>query len=71
MRTAIHQYLKAKGIGRSTSAVEDALALHKEACELRLARIQNGKEPSHVNGHPKSTEKTGCCAGKPPIRKKN
>jgi hypothetical protein len=33
-----------------TDAVEVATALHKEACELRLARIQNGKEPSHQNG---------------------
>jgi len=33
-----------------TDAVELATARHKEACELRLARIQNGAEPSHKNG---------------------
>ena len=33
-----------------TNAVEAAAALHKEACELRLARIQNGAEPTHKNG---------------------
>jgi hypothetical protein len=35
---------------RKTDAVEQACALHKEACERRLARIQNGAEPAHKNG---------------------
>jgi hypothetical protein len=35
----------------TTDAVEIATALHKEQCELRLARIMNGAEPSHQNGH--------------------
>lgn len=35
-----------------TSAVDEARALHKEQCELRLARIANGAEPDHVNGSP-------------------
>ena len=51
MRGAYTQYLKSKGHSpRATDAVEEATALHAEACELRLARIQNGKEPSHQNG---------------------
>jgi hypothetical protein len=33
-----------------TDAVEIATEQHREACELRLARIQNGAEPSHQNG---------------------
>lgn len=37
---------------RVCQAVEQAKARHKEECELRLARIQNGKEPSHQNGRP-------------------
>lgn len=34
----------------SSNAVESAAARHKEECEQRLARIQNGAEPSHKNG---------------------
>jgi hypothetical protein len=49
MRGAYNQYLKQNG---KTDAVENAAALHKEACELRLARIANGAEPSHKNGTP-------------------
>jgi hypothetical protein len=51
------QYLKQKGLGRTTGAVEKARALHKEECELRLARIANGAEPAYQNGHPKDAEK--------------
>lgn len=32
-----------------TEAVDIATQQHKEACEQRLARIQNGAEPSHRN----------------------
>ena len=49
MRGAYFQYLKQKG-SRKTGAVEEAAARNKEAAELRLARIQNGKEPSMKNG---------------------
>lgn len=35
---------------QTTDAVETATQQHREACELRLARIQNGAEPSHRNG---------------------
>lgn len=56
MRGAYTQYVKSKGI-KPTCAVEEAHALRKEQAELRLARIQNNKEPSHKNGHPKSAEK--------------
>jgi hypothetical protein len=53
MRGAIYQYMKEKGLpSRTTEAVEAAKARHAEACECRLARIQNGKEPSHKNGTP-------------------
>lgn len=34
-----------------TDSVELARVRHAEECELRLARIQNGAEPSHKNGH--------------------
>jgi hypothetical protein len=57
MRGAYISYIKSKGLGRYSSAVEEVKAKHKEACELRLARIQNNAEPSHKNGHPKSAEK--------------
>lgn len=33
-----------------TDEVEKARVRHAEACELRLARIQNGSEPTHRNG---------------------
>lgn len=52
MRGAYMQYIKAKGIGRYTDAVEAVQANNKEAAELRLARIMNGAEPSHQNGVP-------------------
>lgn len=35
---------------RKSVAVERALAEDKEAAELRLARIQNGKHPDYRNG---------------------
>lgn len=50
MRGAYHSYLINKGTPSTSQAVETAAALHKEACELRLARIMNGTEPSHRNG---------------------
>jgi hypothetical protein len=57
MNGAYNQYLKIKGHCPSVSkAQEDELALRKEEAILRLARIQNGKEPSHCKG--------GRCAGK-------
>lgn len=46
MRGAYNQFIRQKGL----QAVENAMAKLKEEAELRLARIQNGKEPSHVNG---------------------
>lgn len=57
MRGAYFQYLKQKGVTRSTDAVEQAKARRKEESELRLARIMNNAEPSHQNGHPKDFEK--------------
>lgn len=36
----------------TTDAVEKAAAEHREACETRLARIQNGKDPDYKNGTP-------------------
>lgn len=51
MRGCYNQYLIQKGhTSNLTKAVEDAQALRAEAAELRLARIMNGKEPSHQNG---------------------
>ena len=58
MRGAYTQYVKSKGF-KPSCAVDQATAKHKEACELRLARIMNNAEPSHKNGHPKHSEKTG------------
>ena len=49
-------YVKSKG-HKPTCAVDQAAALHKEQCELRLARIMNGAEPAYQNGHPKDAEK--------------
>lgn len=60
------QYIRQKGLGRYSQAVEEAKAKEKEAAELRLARIQNNKEPSHMNGHPKAAEKGAI----PPVRSK-
>jgi hypothetical protein len=48
MRGSYHNYIL--NTSRLTKTVEDAAAKHKEECEQRLARIQNGKEPSHKNG---------------------
>jgi len=53
MRGAYFQFVKAKGAGlesRLCQATEQAQAVRREEAELRLARIQNGKEPSHRNG---------------------
>ena len=57
MRGAYTSYLTQKGGcnggscgGRKTAAVEQAVALNKERAELRLARIQNGKDPRYKNG---------------------
>ncbi len=61
MRGAYTQYCKQKG-----DAAEWALAQHKEASELRLARIMNNAEPSHKNGHPKAAEKGAV----PPVKAK-
>jgi hypothetical protein len=54
MRGAFSQFVKSKGYAPSVTsadATERAAALHKEQCELRLARIQNGKHPDYKNGH--------------------
>lgn len=58
MRGAYTQYVKSKGF-KPSCAVDQAAAKHKEACELRLARIMNNAEPAYKNGHPKHSEKTG------------
>ncbi len=56
MRGAYTQYLIQRGKGCcggtscKTAAVEKAFALEKEKAELRLARIQNGKDPAYKNG---------------------
>lgn len=51
MRGCYNQYLIQKGhTSNLTKAVEDARAIRAEEAELRLARIMNGKEPSHQNG---------------------
>lgn len=54
MRGAYVSYLKMNGVGRYTDAVA---AIKQEDAELRRARIMNGAEPSHQNGHPKDQEK--------------
>lgn len=57
MRGGYLQLMKQVGSGvpesRVAQAVERAKARHAEECELRLARIMNGKEPGYENGHPK------------------
>jgi hypothetical protein len=57
MRGAYFQYIKAKGMGQYSSAVEEVMARQKEAATLRLARIHNGTHPDYKNGHPKAEEK--------------
>lgn len=56
MRGAYTQFIKSKGM-KPSCAVDQATARHKEACELRLARIMNGKHPDYQNSHPKDAEK--------------
>jgi hypothetical protein len=46
MRSAYHKYVASKG----TPTLSDVKARKAEADELKLARIQNGVEPSHQNG---------------------
>ena len=58
MRGENYQYMP--GAGRMTESVE---RLKRENEQLKLARIQNGAEPSHQNGHPKDAEKGRCCGG--------
>lgn len=36
--------------------VEDFARKHREDCQLRLARIQNGADKNYKNGHPKDRE---------------
>lgn len=52
MRGAYYQYIKTKGVAPSlkSDAVEEAHAKRKEDAELRLAKIQNGKDPRYKNG---------------------
>jgi hypothetical protein len=57
MNLAYTCYLKQKGTPPTMNAVEDACRKHKEDCQLRLARIQNGTHPDYQNGHPKDAEK--------------
>lgn len=45
-------YIKQNGIGRYTEAVEAIKREHGEACEQRLAQIQNGTHPEFQNGTP-------------------
>lgn len=59
MKGAYYQYIALKGekpTSNLSPAVEEAAALRKEAATLRLARIQNGKEPGYCKG--------GRCASK-------
>jgi hypothetical protein len=53
MRGGYVQLLKEVGASRVSSVIEQAKAKHAEECELRLARIMNGKEKGYENGHPK------------------
>lgn len=52
MKGAHTQYIRQRGCGRVTDAVEKAKALEKEKTEARLARIMNGKEPEMRNDKP-------------------
>lgn len=58
MNQAYKCYCKTKGDpSRRSPVVEDAVRTAREDAQLRLARIQNNKEPEYKNGHPKATEK--------------
>lgn len=43
--------------GGKYCVVEDFARKHREDCQLRLARIQNGVHPDYKNGNPKDAEK--------------
>jgi len=53
MDGAFQALVSEKGVG----VVNDLIRQHREDCQLRLARIQNGKDPRYKNGHPKDREK--------------
>jgi len=50
MNTAITSYIRQRGVSRFSKAVEEIMTERREAATLRLARIQNGKDPKYVNG---------------------
>ena len=49
MDQAFTAYTKFKGLRVETVVVDDAMRKHREECQLRLARIQNGKDPEYKN----------------------
>lgn len=53
----------AKG-SRLSKVVEDATQQFKDDAKLRLARIANGKEPSHKNGAAPRSCKGGRCTSR-------
>ena len=59
MRGGYIQLLSEVGSSRVSDVIEQQKAKHKEDCERRLARIQNGAHPDYKNGHPKHAEKFG------------
>jgi hypothetical protein len=59
MDQAYKCYCKRRGDSARSQVVEEASQRIKDEAILRLARIQNNKEPGYINGHPKSEEKTG------------
>jgi len=48
MNGAYTQYIKAKGLGRFSSAVEKVNDKHREDCSRRLALLTNGHDPVMV-----------------------
>lgn len=46
----IFKYENAPKGSKFSKVVEDAKARHRDECQLRLARIANGKEPGYVRG---------------------
>jgi len=51
MDTAYKCYLRQVGDKRTSDVQEDMMQKRRDDAQLRLARIQNGKDPKYANGH--------------------
>jgi hypothetical protein len=51
MDQAFKCYIRQVGDKRTSDVQEDIMRKRREDALLRLAKIQNGKDPAYVNGH--------------------